>query len=354
MKIYPSQRHCGFAWRLLVGSLFAVITCTTASVPGPSLVFDHNSQNNAPYSLQLQEVLTEEAIADIASEVATRISLPFSCPEPVITFATTKAMEAIASKLSPELVRQIGDVVTLDDVDQLDQVAKIMATELNAQLNFPFLDEEQEQIVFQISISFLRVLSSSKSTTGVEELVDQSVEKAQSLLSPLGRQKLAQKLNAKADFPFLNEAAENELIVKALDACADRLQQVLPPELVTILKGQGPRGLKKTKKFLVKRLNHRVNIFGLSEEQEAWLMEQVISLVLDTLLGDTEAELRLMSTEERQEKLLERRAILQREMDLSRRRFEREHTDYQAQLEEINGRLKPIRTNGRRSAFHVK
>jgi hypothetical protein len=151
----------------------------------------------------------------------------------------------------------------------------------------------------------------------------------------------------------LNEERENELIVKALDACADRLHQVLPPELVTILKGQGPKGLKKTKQFLVERLNHNVNIVGLSEEQEAWLMEQVISLVLDTLLGDTEAELRLMSPEERRGKLLERRAILQREMDLSRRQFEREQSDYQAQLEEINGRLKPIRRDGWRSAFKV-
>jgi hypothetical protein len=114
----------------------------------------------------------------------------------VITFATTIAMEAIGSKLSPELVRQIDDSVTLYDVDQLDQVANTMTIELIAQLSLTFLDhEEQEQVVFQISKVFLQVLASSEQTR-VEELVDQSVATIQTLLSPQGRCKVAQKLNA--------------------------------------------------------------------------------------------------------------------------------------------------------------
>ena len=37
-----------------------------------------------------------------------------------------------------------------------------------------------------------------------------------------GRDKLAQVLNTKLDFPILNEEAEQDLPKRALDACADR------------------------------------------------------------------------------------------------------------------------------------
>ena len=53
--------------------------------------------------------------------------------------------------------------------------------------------------------------------------VDLAVETAQELLERKeGRDKLAQVLNTKLDFPILNEEAEQDLPKRALDACADR------------------------------------------------------------------------------------------------------------------------------------
>ena len=71
----------------------------------------------------------------------------------------------------------------------------------------------------------------------------------------------------------------------------------------------------------------------------------MFALVLDTLLGDTETELRLMSPKERREELLERRAILEREMDLSQRCFEQEQYKYQIVLDSINKQLQTVSTD---------
>jgi hypothetical protein len=261
--------------------------------------------------------------------------------------ATTLVVEAIASKLSKDLVRQIGDLVSLEEAseEKLEELGREMAVELNPHFDLPVLDEDQEEVVLkQICKAVLNVLVSSEDiAVDPKALVDKSVSTMQILLGEeAGRRQLAQILNAKVDFPFMDEAEEEELLMLALDACADRLLEVMPPGLIDILKGQGPEGLETTKRYIVERVNRGVDIFGLTEGQEAWILENLVSTALDILIGDTEAELLLMSLEEQRTELWERKAALQRDLRICQRRMEQEKVFYEGQLERINKRLQTM------------
>jgi hypothetical protein len=133
-----------------------------------------------------------------------------------------------------------------------------------------------------------------------KDLIDKYVSTMQILFGEeAGRRQLAQLLNANVDFPYSDEAEEEELLMLALDACADYLLEVMPPAgLIDILKGQGPEGLEMTKRYVVERINRGVDICGLTKGQEAWLLENLMRTAFDILIGDTEAELLLMSLEE--------------------------------------------------------
>jgi hypothetical protein len=355
MKMYQ-QRQRSIGWVLLILPTFLLLTTgfsprlhTTIHGRRSSHTFVEASvsKRDDPTFLFLQEILTQESCKDIAIEVADRISLPFSCPAPVVTLATTLVVEAIASKLSKDLVHQIGDLISLEEAseEKLEELAQEMAVELNPHLDIPVLDEDQEEVVLkEISKAVLNVLVSSEDiAVDPKDLVDKSVSTMQTLLGEeAGRRQLAQLLTAKFDFPFMDEPEEEELLVLALDACADRLLEVMPPRLIDILKGQGSEGLETTKQYIVERVNRGVDILGLTEGQEAWLLENLVSTVLDVLIGDTEAELLLMNPGEQRTKLLQRQAALQRDLRLCQRRLEQEKVFYEGQLERINKRLQTM------------
>lgn len=290
-------------------------------------------------------LLTNEACEDIAQEISERMELPFFCPQPIVYFATFSLINAMATQLSPQLLQQIGDAVNMEELDAslLNSLTDKVATEMNRLVDIPVLDEEQEQIILAKAASaVLNVLVVSSDAIPVDPklLLDQSIETVQTLLGEQeGRQKLARILNAKVDFPFLEEPAEQDLLTAALDACAAQLVQLLPPGLVNVLQGHGPEGLDQTKQLLVEKVNQNVDILGISEEQEAWLFDNLVSVVFDLLLEGTEAELLIMSPEEQLEELKERRVILNRELSLCGRRYQQERSVLLAQLQRVESKL---------------
>ena len=149
-------------------------------------------------------------------------------------------------------------------------------------------------------------------------------------------------LNSKIDFPFLDETAEEELLTRALESCADRLLDILPPEFLVVLKGEGPDGLEKTKSFLVETMNKSVDLVGISEEQEVWLFRNLVNVVIDILLEDTQSELLLMSPNEQRAELLQRKVVLNRELEICRRRYEQEKEFFSAQLSRVEERLRDL------------
>jgi hypothetical protein len=175
-------------------------------------------------------------------------------------------------------------------------------------------------------------------------IVNQSVAMAQTLLgNKAGQRKLALVLNTKMNFPCLDEHAEEELLLRALEACLEQLLRLLPPELIGVLKCQTSQGLGQTKEIVVKQVNESVDMVGLSEDQEAWLLQNLVNVVVDLLsdelIDKTEAKLLLMNPTEQRQELFERQAIVQWKLRLSKRRFENKQSYFQANFEHIQQRM---------------
>ena len=311
----------------------------------------------------LKSILLDQSIEDISDRISFRIVLPFYVPQPIISAATTLAVQQLTTDvLSSELLERIGEVAAasasssasateliygdgddgIADDEELENLSGQIATELNAQIDLPVLDEDQELVIFKaIARSLMAVLTApDEIEADPKQMVDMVVETTQELLEGKeGRRKLAEALNARLDFPMLNEEGEKDLLERALDACSDRLAEVLPRELVEALKGENCDGLENTKEFVVASLNRKVDIIGLTEDQEQELIKMLVDFVVDIAIGDTEVELLLMNPEERITALEERKVVLTRQLEISKKRHEAEKANLMAQIRRIERRI---------------
>ena len=94
-----------------------------------------------------------------------------------------------------------------------------------------------------------------------------------------------------------------------------------------------------TKDFIVANINRKVDIIGLTEDQEAQLIAMLVDMVVDLVIGDTELELLLMNPEERISALQEREVALRRQMEITKKRHEVELTNLEAQIRRIEERI---------------
>ena len=312
----------------------------------------------------LKSILLDQSIEDISDRISFRIVLPFYVPQPIISAATTLAVQQLTTDvLSSELLERIGEVAAasasssasatelidsdgnddgIADDEELETLSGQIATELNAQIDLPVLDEDQELVIFKaIGRSLMAVLTApDEIEADPKQIVDMVVETTQELLEGKeGRRKLAEALNARLDFPMLNEEGEQDLLERALDACSDRLVEVLPRELVEALKGENCDGLESTKEFVVASFNRKVDIIGLTEDQEQQLIKMLVDFVVDIAIGDTEVELLLMNPEERITALEERKVVLRRQLEISKKRHEAEQANMIAQIMRIERRI---------------
>jgi len=312
----------------------------------------------------LKSILLDQSIEDISDRISFRIVLPFYVPQPIISAATTLAVQQLTTDvLSSELLERIGEVAAasasssasatelidgdgdddgIADDEELENLSGQIATELNAQIDLPVLDEDQELVIFKaIARSLMAVLTApDEIEADPKQMVDMVVETTQELLEGKeGRRKLAEALNARLNFPVLNEEGEQDLLERALDACSDRLAEVLPRELVEALKGENCDGLENTKEFVVASLNRKVDIIGLTEDQEQELIKMLVDFVVDIAIGDTEVELLLMNPEERITAWEERKVVLTRQLEISKKRHEAEKANLMAQIRRIERRI---------------
>jgi hypothetical protein len=67
-----------------------------------------------------------------------------------------------------------------------------------------------------------------------------------------------------------------------------------------------------------------------------------VDILVDQFVDGTEAEFLLLTKEEQVEKLQERQDILNREIELSNKRYERDQQNHAARLERVNMGLQPL------------
>jgi len=296
-------------------------------------------------------VFNEEFSDAIAEEVQKKVRFPF-VPGPLVTYILSQAIQNMSSDLSPETMKRVLELAqteasesVFDDLpkEDLDSLADQVAKELNPKIDVPMLDETQE---YEVLRQIMRVVFSSITTSDADfrtKQINTQLQVSQDLLSSEeSRAKLVEAINAAVDIPIFDETQEQSLLIAAVASCAQTLQALLPPELIETLKGESPDGIAKMKEYLIATVNERVDLAGLSEEQERTLIETTVEILIDAYVDETEAKLLLLTKDEQREELMQRQALLEYERELSQRKYEREQQNLRAKLERINERLEQL------------
>jgi hypothetical protein len=67
------------------------------------------------------------------------------------------------------------------------------------------------------------------------------------------------------------------LLVAVLD-CAKILQNLFPEDAIKSLSGESPEGIAKFKTLVIDRVNERVDLIGMSEQQERAFVESLVDI----------------------------------------------------------------------------
>eukprot|EP00545_Synedropsis_sp_CCMP1620_P012093 CAMPEP_0119014742 /NCGR_PEP_ID=MMETSP1176-20130426/10341_1 /TAXON_ID=265551 /ORGANISM="Synedropsis recta cf, Strain CCMP1620" /LENGTH=346 /DNA_ID=CAMNT_0006967979 /DNA_START=39 /DNA_END=1079 /DNA_ORIENTATION=- len=300
----------------------------------------------------MQEVFSDEFTEQIAADVTRAVNLPF-VPSPVVAYILKQSIRKISTDLSKDTMERLQEVLqteatssTLDDLskDEINSLADQVAKELNLSIDAPMLDEEQEFLVLQ---QIMRVVFSVITTNDKEKhkaFIKTNISASKDLLSsPESRKTLVAAINKAVDVPILDETQEATLIGAAVEASSDLVRSLLPPDLIETLKGETPESIGKMKEYVIASANEKLDIAGLSEDQERMLLEAMVSILIDTYVDNTEAEFLLMTPDEQKVKLKEMKETLERKKDLSQRRYEREQSNLAVQIERIDLRIKVLR-----------
>jgi hypothetical protein len=130
-----------------------------------------------------------------------------------------------------------------------------------------------------------------------------------------------------------------------VEASTGVVSNILPPDLVEVLRCESPDGIVKMKEYVVAAINKEVDIIGLSKEQQSQLVEKLVDVLIDEYVAGTEAEYVLLGNDidKQEDYLLATKARLQREQTLSRLRCEREKKNLALRLEIVEQRIKFVR-----------
>jgi hypothetical protein len=302
-------------------------------------------------SISVQEFLTDDLSEEIAKEVSSSVVVP----SPVIKYVVEQALRHLSSDLSvstmeslQQLLRAAKTTSRYDDVNDVKEIhalADTIAMELNPNIDIPVLNEDQELLVLQqIMRMVLSAVASNKKDQHQRALIQTSVDL---MGSPQDQDKLVKTIHAKCNLPFVDDTQQEKVIRMAVEASAGVVSSILPPDLVQVLRRESPNGIVKMKEYVVTAINSKVDIVGLSKEQQRMLVEKLVDILIDEYLADgTDTEYVLLGNtdiDEQEEYWLVTKARLQREQTLSRLRFEREQKNLALQLETVQQRIQSVR-----------
>jgi hypothetical protein len=310
----------------------------------------------SPLSITTSPLLFSDAVFDkIASRVQEQVSIPM-VPTPIVNYCLTRALQRMGQDLSPALLGKVEDVLAaeatsskLDDlsVDECNLLADQIAKELTEKgvVDVPMLNAQQE---YEILSQIFRIVMAIVTTSDEERrlaFIESTQLVAQDLLStsPERRRALVTKLNDRIDLPLLGEEQEAQLLTKAVDMFANALSTLLPPTLIHSLKGESQDSLAEFKEFVIAKVNEKVDLIGLSEDQESSLIRTMIDLLIESYVDPTATNLlRLKQNQGASDPraALQRQVqLIQRDIDLSRVRFEREQANLQSQRDALEAQI---------------
>jgi hypothetical protein len=294
----------------------------------------------------VDEIFDDYFAQRIAQDVNENINLPFPIPSPIVTYVLEQAIQNLSSDLSVETKIQLQEIFEAETTPSGDDdfgteailvVANRMAAEINPTIDVPIVDEDQELILLQQIMQVILQSLCNSDEDRRKTWTNSRLEDSRVLLGgPEARSKLAASIDRSIELHLpLGGAQRLALISQAVDGASDILTKLLPPDLLDTLKGESPDGLLEMKEYVIDSVNAKVDLIGFNEEQERLMIETMVNLLIDEYVDETDAEFLLLTPQEQQERLQERRRMLERDRTFSQRRFER-------QLESIGGKLARI------------
>ena len=324
---------------------------------------------------ELPSFISDSVFGDIAAQVQSRVKIP-PIPSPIIKFILTQALRSMSQDLSLTLVCQVEELLdsektsTNDDDftnEQVKTLSNAIASELmekNA-IDVPMLDKKQEQeVLVQILNVVFGILTTSESERRASMIHSVQQFLANDLLgTPEGRKLLVQRMNAALDVPLLNEEQEERIITVAVEACAKTLQTLFPPDLLRTLTGETDHNnLIEMKQFVIMKVNEVVDFVGLNEQQEESLIRSMVDVLIESYVDPTAAEVLLLKSNTNpstaaangtmdaiQQQLTKYRtdmAAIQRKMELSTIRYEREQNNLKSQLLSLQNQMDELVKEG--------
>jgi hypothetical protein len=329
---------------------------------------------------ELPSFISDSVFGDIAAQVQSRVKIP-PIPSPIIKFILTQALRSMSQDLSPKLLCQVEELLdsektsTNDDdftTEQVQQLSNAIAKELvdKKAIDVPMLNPNQEyEVLVQILNVVFSILTTSESERRASMIKSVQDFLANDLLgTPEGRKLLIQRMNAALDIPLLNEQQEERIITVAVETCAKTLQTLFPPDLLRTLTGEtNHNNLLEMKQYVILKVNEVVDFVGLNEQQEEALIRSMVDVLIESYVDPTAAELLLLNQKDDrtltttsatvetvtidplQQRLTQYQtdaAAIQRKLELSTIRYEREQTNLKSKLEAIQQQIKDLIDEG--------
>ena len=319
---------------------------------------------------ELPSFISDSVFGDIAAQVQSRVKIP-PIPSPIIKFIFTEALRSMSQDLSPKLVCQVEELLdsektsTKDDdftKEQVQELSNAIASELveKKAIDVPMLDQKQEyEVLVQILNVVFDILTTSDSERRASMIKSVQEFLANDLLgTPEGRKLLVQRMNAALDIPLLNEQQEEKIITVAVEACAKTLQTLFPPDLLRSLTGETDHNnLIEMKRYVIMKVNEVVDFVGLNEQQEEALIRSMVDVLIESYVDPTAAELLLLNQntdsaagtttmidpiQQQLTKYQNDAAAIQRKIELSAIRYEREQSNLKYKLLSIQNQIQEL------------
>ena len=319
---------------------------------------------------ELPSFISDSVFGDIAAQVQSRVKIP-PIPSPIIKFIFTEALRSMSQDLSPKLVCQVEELLdsektsTKDDdftKEQVQELSNAIASELveKKAIDVPMLDQKQEyEVLVQILNVVFDILTTSDSERRASMIKSVQEFLANDLLgTPEGRKLLIQRMNAALDIPLLNEQQEEKIITVAVEACAKTLQTLFPPDLLRSLTGETDHNnLIEMKRYVIMKVNEVVDFVGLNEQQEEALIRSMVDVLIESYVDPTAAELLLLNQntdsaagtttmidpiQQQLTKYQNDAAAIQRKIELSAIRYEREQSNLKFKLLSIQNQIQEL------------
>ena len=118
-------------------------------------------------------------------------------------------------------------------------------------------------------------------------LIKEDMDERNEMLSDEETERLASKLNAKINIPFIREGTEQKIFVKTVKRFDRMLYKALPNELYGLVQdasdGISSAEADQLKDILAQRLNQKFNLPYLPEKLEAKLFKLLLGLIIKAM-----------------------------------------------------------------------